>query len=135
VTALAPGPRSVDWRSGLRELVAGALAASVAGVTLFMLVRVFRSAGEPLSPEAYARQKDLMLYGLALLGTVMGYYFGRIPAERRAEHAEAAAEEARAQAAETAAAVAREAARVARAQHERALAAPAHPAPGGGPAR
>lgn len=29
-----------------------------------------------------------MLYGLPILGSIIGYYFGRVPAERRAETAE-----------------------------------------------
>jgi len=32
--------------------------------------------------------KDVMLYGLTILGSVIGFYFGRVPAERRAEAAE-----------------------------------------------
>ena len=44
--------------------------------------------------DAYARQKDVMLYVLALFGTVMGYYLGRVPAEASARRAERSAESA-----------------------------------------
>src|SRR5215467_14409303 len=38
--------------------------------------------------EAYERQKDIMLYAVALLGTVTGYYLGRVPAELHAQQAQ-----------------------------------------------
>lgn len=38
--------------------------------------------------DAYGRQKDILLYALALLGTVTGYYLGRVPAELRANTAQ-----------------------------------------------
>jgi hypothetical protein len=38
--------------------------------------------------DAFNRQKDVMLYGLSLLGAVIGYYFGRMPAELHAKQAE-----------------------------------------------
>jgi type II secretory pathway component PulM len=41
--------------------------------------------------DAYDRQKDIMLYALALLGTVTGYYLGRVPAELHAQQAQRAA--------------------------------------------
>lgn len=47
--------------------------------------------------DAYGRQKDLLLYGLALLGTVTGYYLGRVPAEQRAQQAQQAANTAQTQ--------------------------------------
>ena len=41
--------------------------------------------------EAYGRQKDLLLHVLSLLGTVTGYYLGRVPAEQRAQQAQQSA--------------------------------------------
>jgi hypothetical protein len=38
--------------------------------------------------DAFGREKDLLLYALALLGTVTGYYLGRVPAEARAQQAQ-----------------------------------------------
>jgi hypothetical protein len=38
--------------------------------------------------DAFGRQKDILLYGLGLLGTVTGYYLGRVPAELRANTAQ-----------------------------------------------
>ena len=47
--------------------------------------------------DAYNRQKDIMLYALALFGTVTGYYLGRVPAEANAKRAEQAADTAQKQ--------------------------------------
>ena len=38
--------------------------------------------------DAYDRQKDIMLYGFSLVGTVTGYFLGRAPAERGAQQAQ-----------------------------------------------
>jgi hypothetical protein len=51
--------------------------------------------------DAYARQKDIMLYALALFGTVMGYYLGRVPAEANARRAERTADAAQTQLSKT----------------------------------
>ncbi len=41
--------------------------------------------------KAFSSEKDILLYGLALLGTVTGYFFGRVPAELHAVQAQKAA--------------------------------------------
>jgi len=41
--------------------------------------------------KAFNNQKDILLYGLALLGTVTGYFFGRVPAELHAVQAQKSA--------------------------------------------
>jgi hypothetical protein len=76
--------------------------------------------------DAYERQKDVMLYAIALLGTVTGYYLGRVPAELHAQQAQKSAHTAQAQLqktqtklTETAGQTAAAAARVAVAEHER----------------
>lgn len=51
--------------------------------------------------DAYNRQKDVMLYALALFGTVTGYYLGRVPAEANAKRAENAADSAQKQLSKT----------------------------------
>ena len=108
------GDQGRGWTVGLREIMASAIEALVVTLSCLMLWRVFVLGGEANADvDAYSRQKDVMLYGLTLLGTVLGYYFGRVPAERRAEHAEAAAGDAHAAAA-SAASIADEAQRQAR---------------------
>jgi uncharacterized membrane protein YjgN (DUF898 family) len=88
-----------------REIVAAVIGLSILVATLYMLVRTFNfsaySFGDEASASAramlaaYARQKEMVLYGLSLLGTVTGYYLGRVPAERAAERAYGEAETAK----------------------------------------
>lgn len=96
----------------LREWITALLSLAIAVVALYLLVDTY-STGKTIGrlpevqqhkalEEGYARQKDLLLYALALLGTVTGYYLGRVPAElhaqkadREAKQAEAAAQGAR----------------------------------------
>jgi hypothetical protein len=74
----------------VKELMTSLLALSIAGVTLGLLVAAFASAGATGSSavDAFNRKKDVLLLALPVLGTILGYYFGRVPAERRAEQAE-----------------------------------------------
>jgi len=58
-------------------------------VVLILLTLTFidaRKSGS--SADLYGREKDVLQFVLPILGTVLGYYFGRVPAERRAESAE-----------------------------------------------
>src|SRR3954469_22349153 len=112
-----PMTKSTDPLQWLRELMAVGISLAILVLTVAMMWMTFRSAGATdrvrvpgadgsvLSPsaeaakearsyqtESYNRQKDIMLYGLALLGTVTGYYLGRVPAEINAKRAENAAE-------------------------------------------
>ncbi len=75
----------------LKEGTTTIIAISVAAVSLWMLSEAFSET--TLSAE----KKEVMTHGLSLLGVVMGYYFGRSPAERRAESAEDAAAKERSQ--------------------------------------
>jgi hypothetical protein len=72
----------------------------IVAVALVMLCIVFFNGidrfplvdGKPDSTyvDAFQRQKDILLIAMGLLGTVTGYYFGRVPAERGADAARAA---------------------------------------------
>ena len=85
------------WTEGLREVVSALLSAAIALAAMYMLWRTFGVAGEPIPlvdgkpnpglTDAYQRQKDILLIAMGLLGTVTGYYFGRVPAERGADAA------------------------------------------------
>lgn len=79
---LPPEPK-YQWLAGLREITTTVIAAVILGVTVLMMWRTFKAAG-----NSFQDMKDVMLYALPILGTVMGYYFGRVPAERRAEASE-----------------------------------------------
>jgi len=75
----AGGP---NWLVGLREATTTGIAAVLVIVTMVMLWRTFQTA------NGFDQEKDILNYALPLLGTVLGYYFGRVPAERRAEVSE-----------------------------------------------
>lgn len=75
----------------LREVTTTAIAVVIVAVTLVLLWRTFDAAAGD-----FEKKKAVMLYGLTILGTVVGYYFGRVPAERRAEASERKASEAQA---------------------------------------
>jgi hypothetical protein len=88
-----------------REVVTAVIGVGIFVVTSYMLVRTFsfgaQSFGDEGSPgaralmAAFGRQKDMLLYALSLLGTVTGYYLGRVPAERAADRASEQAQDAK----------------------------------------
>ena len=61
-------------------------------VAMSMMLQTFTHGGVPFTGtadiDAYNRQKDIMLYGFSLVGTVTGYYLGRAPAERSTQQAQ-----------------------------------------------
>ncbi|HEY4933109.1 MAG TPA: hypothetical protein VII23_16205 [Terriglobales bacterium] len=75
----------------MKELITAALAVAIAYVSLSMLKATFNAVGQP---DVFSREKDVLLYSLSLLGTVVGYYFGRVPAELHAQAATAQANKA-----------------------------------------
>ena len=87
-----------------REAIAALLSGAILITTTWAFMRTFESgslifAGDSASAarEAYERQKDLLMLVMGLLGTVTGYYLGRVPAELRAGKAQSAADKARAE--------------------------------------
>ena len=88
----------------LREGISAFISLAIVAVSLWLLVdtyhagKVFGGDDEKVRLDAFARQKDLLLYALGLLGTVTGYYFGRVPAELHAHRAEGEAKASRNQA-------------------------------------
>ncbi|WP_143002950.1 hypothetical protein [Nitrosospira sp. Nsp1] len=73
----------VDWP---KELVAALLAIAIVGMTLILLWNMFFSPAG-VDPALWQHQSTVIQTCLALAGTVTGYYFGRIPAERAAASA------------------------------------------------
>lgn len=109
-------PSAQDRGEGIqifREIITALVALVILATSTWMLVDTYRSGrlafestnvdiglrGEEIKAksDAYDRQKDLLLYALALLGTVTGYYLGRVPAEQRAQQAQQAASAAQTQ--------------------------------------
>jgi hypothetical protein len=97
------GAGGLQW---LREIMAVLISLVILVMSAVMMWRTFEAAERTVDPrlaapdmqtakqlqlEAYSRQKDILLYVLALFGTVTGYYLGRVPAELNARRAENAA--------------------------------------------
>jgi hypothetical protein len=100
-----PGPStSGDRVQVFREGVTSVISLAILGVSIWMMVNTYRFGSQEMlsqksdaqqnaaevkaMADAFGRQKDLLLYALALLGTVTGYYLGRVPAELRAQQAQ-----------------------------------------------
>lgn len=79
-----PVPRPpADWP---KEVIAALLAISIVGLTLCLLWSMYAKAPEK-DATAWEQRSQVIQILLALAGTVTGYYFGRIPAERAAASA------------------------------------------------
>lgn len=76
--SLEPADRLQSWR----EVMTHIIAALVLGVVLGLLVWTFKVTSDKMA---------VLQLALPLLGTVLGYYFGRTPAEQRANAAQKAA--------------------------------------------
>src|SRR5262249_58526517 len=77
--AIKADPR-LQW---LRESITALIGLAITGVALTLLVFAFFNSNDD--------QRQILQLGLSLLGVVVGYYFGRVPAEHRADTATAAA--------------------------------------------
>jgi hypothetical protein len=90
------GTHLMDGKNDLKELVAALIAASIIAFTIYWLFEIFNSPN-----NATENQKYVLGIAVALAGTVTGYYFGRVPAEKRAETAERSEKDARKDKAQT----------------------------------
>jgi len=96
-----------DDGSKLRDRTTTLIAILIVIVTLYLLIAAFWRGSETLAldastvendslyqaqleqqNEARDQRKSILLVAVGILGTVTGYYFGRTPAEKRAERAE-----------------------------------------------
>lgn len=86
-----------EWRlTWLKELVTAALGIAIVTVTLWLLVSMFFAieTGQDTAEEIAAVQRaseqrqGVLSTALGLVGVVTGYFFGRVPVERRAQVAE-----------------------------------------------
>jgi hypothetical protein len=89
-----------------KEIVTAVLGLMLVGWTVFLTHRTFNYVGDPAK---VADAKDVLMLALGLAGVVVGYYFGRVPADMRATQAQqqantasANAEQVRSQAHQTA---------------------------------
>lgn len=107
--ASSPSPAPAASTTGdrvqiFRELVTALISIAILWVSVWMMVNTYRAGSQEMlsqksdekqnaaevkaMADGFGRQKDLLLYALALLGTVTGYYLGRVPAELRAQQAQ-----------------------------------------------
>ncbi len=77
-----------------KEIVTAILGVMVVGYTLYLAVKTFGFAGDTKMTDA----KDVLQIILGVAGVVIGYYFGRVPADARAAQAQEQANAATAQA-------------------------------------
>jgi hypothetical protein len=75
--------RLLPWAQNFREVIVGVISLILVAVSCWMLMMTFRGATGTV--DQFNREKDVLLFSLSLLGTVMGYYFGRVPAEQHAQ--------------------------------------------------
>jgi hypothetical protein len=68
-----------------RELITNILGALVVLVTLVIAIVTIFSVG---NASTFAAAKDVLLFMNGLVGVVLGYYFGRVPGDARADKAE-----------------------------------------------
>ena len=76
-----------------KEIVTAILGVLVVSYTLYLAVKTFGYAGDAKIKDA----KDVLQVVLGVAGVVIGYYFGRVPADARAAQAQEQANAATAQ--------------------------------------
>ncbi len=82
------GQTSRIWPPDLKEITTTFIALVIVLVTTWMIYRAFTNAADAtFDKDALTRSKDILAFALGLFGTVTGYYFGRVPAEKQADAA------------------------------------------------
>jgi apolipoprotein N-acyltransferase len=76
-----------------KEIITAILGVLIVGFTLFFAIKTFAYVGDSKITEA----KDILHTILGVAGVVIGYYFGRVPADARAVQAQEQADAANAQ--------------------------------------
>lgn len=88
---LSPGPQFVKFTvteqsvALLKEVVSAALGLAIIGFTLYMAAAAFSFVG---NSQSMSDARVLLTLMLGLSGVVLGYYFGRVPADMRAAQAQ-----------------------------------------------
>jgi len=87
-----PGPTEArsQWSPELilqafKEIVTAVLGLMLVGWTVYLTHRTFNYVGDPAK---VADAKDVLMLALGLAGVVVGYYFGRVPADMHATQAQ-----------------------------------------------
>ena len=77
--------KSAALQQWLKEGVTALLGIGIVGYTLYWTGRAFAMAGDP---TRMADAKDLLTFLSGFAGVVVGYYFGRVPADARTAQAQ-----------------------------------------------
>ena len=77
--------KSAAQQQWLKEIVTAILGIGIVAYTLYMTYRAFAMAGDP---TRMGDAKDLLAYLSGFTGLVLGYYFGRVPADARTAQAQ-----------------------------------------------
>lgn len=75
--------KDLGW---LKEVVAAALALGIVAFTLWAMYTMFMANAE-IKDGQWQHMSSVLQVAIGLAGTVTGYYFGRIPAEKAAQAA------------------------------------------------
>lgn len=88
------------WLQRFKEIVTAILGIAIVVFTLILALLAFGvvNGNATLDKEKMAAAKDILLLVLGLTGVVIGYYFGRVPADARAAQAQQQANTATSQA-------------------------------------
>lgn len=90
--AAPPGVVKPQSYSDVKEWVAALLSFAIVGFTLYFLYTMF---GTPeVKNEQWERQSAMLQIAVSFAGAVIGYYFGRLPAEKAAAAAQQSANQA-----------------------------------------
>jgi hypothetical protein len=74
-----------QWIQLFKEIVTAGIGLAIIGYTLYMVGATFSMVGDA---QRLPGAKDLLLLLLSLAGVVIGYYFGRVPADARSAQAQ-----------------------------------------------
>jgi hypothetical protein len=88
------------WLQRFKEIVTAILGIAIVAFTLILAWQAFSvlRTGDTFDEKKMSAAKDILLLLLGLSGVVIGYYFGRVPADARAAQAQQQANEATGQA-------------------------------------
>ncbi len=89
-TPPAVGSQAASVGNWLKEVVAAALSAVIVGFTMYFMWKMFE-APDDIGENIWQHQSAILQVAVGFAGTITGYYFGRIPAERAAATAQQAA--------------------------------------------
>lgn len=73
-----------------KEAVSAALSVVIVGFTMYFMLKMFE-APDDVGSTLWQHQSAILQVAVGFAGTITGYYFGRIPAERAAATAQQAA--------------------------------------------